>query len=201
MNFDYDFYNLVLSEISARISADQIIIEKYLKNNEKSESARTSRAIKRNRINVMLLSEFIFVARYFTDGTIGTTNIIEVIRLAEESFLEAKINIDKNRVKPLINVIGDKKIISSLFKILVGITLLEDEKLKRLKLSIRRRGDYATIKILGGSSLNQDLFLKDTASLVSTLFNYFGSTIRFTTQDKKRLVFLRMHLSNQMPLL
>ena len=202
MNFDYDFYNLVLSEITARIATDQIVIEHEIK---KSGDVKTRRRlesiIRRNRVNIMLLSEFVFVGRQFADSPMGTNNLMDAIKIAELAFADAKVELDKNRTKPLIDIIADKKIISSLLKIVMALVVLEDNNLKKLSLSIRRRGDYVTLKVTGGKVVNHDLFLKDSAALATNLFNCYGARLRFLKQKDMRLVFLRMHLSNQMPLL
>ncbi len=202
MNFDYDFYNLVLSEIVARIASDQLIIENELEklvSGEKSQKLQD--IIKRNRVNVLLLDDFVYIGRHFEDSPIGTNNLMDAIKIAETAFGGAKIKLHKNRTKPLINVIGDKKIISSLIKIVLAIVLLEDIKIKKINLSIRRRGDFVTLKIEGGNIINHDLFLKDSATLASNLINYYGAHIRFASIKQKRVVFVRLHLSNQMPLL
>jgi hypothetical protein len=200
MNFDYDFYNLVLSEVSTRIASDQIIIESKIDSNEVSASPDLKKIIRRNRINILLLSEFIYIGRNFQDSSMGTTNIIEAIKISESTYNESNVKILINRAKPLIDVMGDKKIVSSLIKIILALVILEDSNLKKINISIRRRGDYATLKIDGGKVVNHDLFLKDSASLASILFNSFGAKLRISKQNEKRLVFLRMHLSNQMPL-
>jgi hypothetical protein len=200
MNFDYDFYNLVLSEVSTRIASDQIIIESKIDSNEVSASPDLKKIIQRNRINILLLSEFIYIGRNFQDSSMGTTNIIEAIKISESTYNESNVKILINRAKPLIDVMGDKKIVSSLIKIILALVILEDSNLKKINISIRRRGDYATLKIDGGKVVNHDLFLKDSASLASILFNSFGAKLRISKQNEKRLVFLRMHLSNQMPL-
>jgi len=200
MNFDYDFYNLVLSEVSTRIASDQIIIESKIDSNEVSASPDLKKIIRRNRINILLLSEFIYIGRNFQDSSMGTTNIIEAIKISESTYSESNVKILINRAKPLIDVMGDKKIVSSLIKIILALVILEDSNLKKINISIRRRGDYATLKIDGGKVVNHDLFLKDSASLASILFNSFGAKLRISKQNEKRLVFLRMHLSNQMPL-
>jgi len=200
MNFDYDFYNLVLSEVSTRIASDQIIIESKIDSNEVSASPDLKKIIRRNRINILLLSEFIYIGRNFQDSSMGTTNIIEAIKISESTYSESNVKILINRAKPLIDVMGDKKIVSSLIKIIIALVILEDSNLKKINISIRRRGDYATLKIDGGKVVNHDLFLKDSASLASILFNSFGAKLRISKQNEKRLVFLRMHLSNQMPL-
>ena len=200
MNFDYDFYNLVLSEVSTRIASDQIIIESKIDSNEVSASPDLKKIIRRNRINILLLSEFIYIGRNFQDSSMGTTNIVEAIKISESTYSESNVKILINRAKPLIDVMGDKKIVSSLIKIILALVILEDSNLKKINISIRRRGDYATLKIDGGKVVNHDLFLKDSASLASILFNSFGAKLRISKQNEKRLVFLRMHLSNQMPL-
>jgi hypothetical protein len=200
MNFDYDFYNLVLSEVSTRIASDQIIIESKIDSNEVSASPDLKKIIRRNRINILLLSEFIYIGRNFQDSSMGTTNIIEAIKISESTYNESNVKILINRAKPLIDVMGDKKIVSSLIKIILALVILEDSNLKKINISIRRRGDYATLKIDGGKVVNHDLFLKDSASLASILFNSFGAKLRISKQNEKRLVFLRMHLSNQIPL-
>ena len=200
MNFDYDFYNLVLSEVSTRIASDQIIIESKIDSNEVSASPDLKKIIRRNRINILLLSEFIYIGRNFQDSSVGTTNIVEAIKISESTYSESNVKIFINRAKPLIDVIGDKKIVSSLIKIILALVILEDSNLKKINISIRRRGDYATLKIDGGKVINHDLFLKDSANLASILFNSFGAKLRISKQKEKRLVFLRMHLSNQMPL-
>jgi hypothetical protein len=200
MNFDYDFYNLVLSEVSTRIASDQIIIESKIDSDEVSASPDLKKIIRRNRINILLLSEFIYIGRNFQDSSMGTTNIIEAIKISESTYNESNVKILINRAKPLIDVMGDKKIVSSLIKIILALVILEDSNLKKINISIRRRGDYATLKIDGGKVVNHDLFLKDSASLASILFNSFGAKLRISKQNEKRLVFLRMHLSNQMPL-
>ena len=202
MNFDYDFYNLVLSEITARIATDQIVIEHEIDSVSAGETKkRLESTIRRNRVNIMLLSEFVFVGRQLADSPIGTNNLMDAIKIAELAFADAKVRVEKNRTKPLIDIIGDKKIISSLLKIVLALVVLEDNNLKKLSLSIRRRGDYVTLKVTGGKVVNHDLFLKDSASLAANLFNYYGARLRFLKQKEVRLVFLRMHLSNQMPLL
>ena len=200
MNFDYDFYNLVLSEVSTRIASDQIIIESKIDSNEVSASPDLKKIIRRNRINILLLSEFIYIGRNFQDSSMGTTNIIEAIKISESTYNDSNVKILINRAKPLIDVMGDKKIVSSLIKIILALVILEDSNLKKINISIRRRGDYATLKIDGGKVVNHDLFLKDSASLASILFNSFGAKLRISKQNEKRLVFLRMHLSNQIPL-
>jgi hypothetical protein len=200
MNFDYDFYNLVLSEVSTRIASDQIIIESKIDSDEVSASPDLKKIIRRNRINILLLSEFIYIGRNFQDSSMGTTNIIEAIKISESTYNESNVKILINRAKPLIDVMGDKKIVSSLIKIILALVILEDSNLKKINISIRRRGDYATLKIDGGKVVNHDLFLKDSASLASILFNSFGAKLRISKQNEKRLVCLRMHLSNQMPL-
>ena len=48
---------------------------------------------------------------------------------------------------------------------------------------------------------NHDLFLKDSATLASNLFVNYGAGLRFAKIKNKRVVFLRLQLSNQMPLL
>jgi len=200
MNFDYDFYNLVLSEVSTRIASDQIIIESKVDSNEVGASPDLKKIIRRNRINILLLSEFIYIGRNFQDSSMGTTNIIEAIKISESTYKESNVKILINRAKPLIDVMGDKKIVSSLIKIILALVILEDSNLKKINISIRRRGDYVTLKIDGGKVVNHDLFLKDSANLASILFNSFGAKLRISKQNEKRLIFLRMHLSNQMPL-
>jgi hypothetical protein len=200
MNFDYDFYNLVLSEVSTRIASDQIIIESKIDSNEVGASPDLKKIIRRNRINILLLSEFIYIGRNFQDSSMGTTNIIEAIKISESTYSESNVKILINRAKPLIDVMGDKKIVSSLIKIILALVILEDSNLKKINISIRRRGDYVTLRIDGGKVVNHDLFLKDSANLASILFNSFGAKLRISKQNEKRLVFLRMHLSNQMPL-
>jgi hypothetical protein len=200
MNFDYDFYNLVLSEVSTRIASDQIIIESKVDSNEVGASPDLKKIIRRNRINILLLSEFIYIGRNFQDSSMGTTNIIEAIKISESTYNESNVKILINRAKPLIDVMGDKKIVSSLIKIILALVILEDSNLKKINISIRRRGDYVTLKIDGGKVVNHDLFLKDSANLASILFNSFGAKLRISKQNEKRLIFLRMHLSNQMPL-
>ncbi len=202
MNFDYDFYNLVLSEITARIATDQIVIENEIRKLDDGKSKRHLESIiRRNRVNIILLSEIVFVGRQFADSPVGTNNLMDAIKMAELAFADTKLRLDKNRTKPLIDIIGDKKIISSLLKIVFALLVLEDNNLKKLSLSIRRRGDYVTLKITGGKVLNHDLFLKDSAALTTNLFNFYGARLRFLKKKDMRLVFLRMHLSNQMPLL
>lgn len=88
MNFDYDFYNLVLSEVSTRIASDQIIIESKIDSNEVSASPDLKKIIRRNRINILLLSEFIYIGRNFQDSSMGTTNIIETIKISESTYSE-----------------------------------------------------------------------------------------------------------------
>jgi hypothetical protein len=200
MNFDYDFDNLVLSEVSTRIASDQIIIESKIDSNEVGASPDLKKIIRRNRINILLLSEFIYIGRNFQDSSMGTTNIIEAIKISESTYSESNVKILINRAKPLIDVMGDKKIVSSLIKIILALVILEDSNLKKINISIRRRGDYVTLRIDGGKVVNHDLFLKDSANLASILFNSFGAKLRISKQNEKRLVFLRMHLSNQMPL-
>jgi hypothetical protein len=186
--------------VSTRIASDQIIIESKIDSNEVSASPDLKKIIRRNRINILLLSEFIYIGRNFQDSSMGTTNIIEAIKISESTYSESNVKILINRAKPLIDVMGDKKIVSSLIKIIIALVILEDSNLKKINISIRRRGDYATLKIDGGKVVNHDLFLKDSASLASILFNSFGAKLRISKQNEKRLVFLRMHLSNQMPL-
>jgi hypothetical protein len=202
MNFDYDFYNLVLSEITARIASDQIVIEKEANNLLASKNSKKfNQIIARNRVNILLLSEFVFIGRQFADSPVGTNNLLDAIKIAEIAFAGSKVTLVKNRTKPLIDVIGDKKIVSSLIKIAIALIVLEDTKIKKLPVSIRRRGDFATVKISGGEIINHDLFLKDSALLAMNLFSYYGAKLKFTNIKDKRVAFLRLHLSNQMPLL
>ncbi|MEI6169604.1 MAG: hypothetical protein WCP56_01245 [Candidatus Saccharibacteria bacterium] len=202
MNFDYNFYNLVLSEVVARIASDQIIIEKEASDLiVSSDNKKFKNIIRRNRVNILLMSELIFVGRQFSDSPIGTVNLLDAVKLAELAFMDSTLILDKKRTRPFIAVIGDKKIITCLLKIILAIVVLEDTKINKLPISIRRRGDFVTFKVTGGKIANHDLFLKDSATLASNLFVNYGAGLRFAKIKNKRVVFLRLQLSNQMPLL
>lgn len=203
MLFDYDYFNFILSELVGRIASDQLIIEAALGPNDiKVTPPRLIKIlVKRNKLNIDLASQLLFISRQIGDFSIRTANLVEAISLAEASFEGFAVRIRTDRVKPLVDVMGEVRAISSIIRIILDIIILEDLQAKDLSISLRRRGDYVTVKIAGSKALNANQFLKDVVDFVDKLIKTYGGSIRFVNYQGQRVVFIRMQLSNQIPLL
>ncbi len=203
MLFDYDYFNFILSELVGRIASDQLIIEAALGPNDiKVIPPRLIKIlVKRNKLNIDLASQLLFISRQIGDFSIRTANLVEAISLAEASFEGFAVRIRTDRVKPLVDVMGEVRAISSIIRIILDIIILEDLQAKDLSISLRRRGDYVTVKIAGSKALNANQFLKDVVDFVDKLIKTYGGSIRFVNYQGQRVVFIRMQLSNQIPLL
>ncbi len=203
MLFDYDYFNFILSELVGRIASDQLIIEGALGPNDiKVTTPRLIKTlVKRNKLNIDLASQLLFVSRQIGDFSIRTASLVEAISLAESSFGAAAVRIRTDRVKPLVDVMGEVRALSSIIRIILDIIILEDLQAKDLSIGLRRRGDYVTVKIAGSKALNANQFLKDVVDFVDKLIRTYGGSIRFVNYKGQRVVFVRMQLSNQIPLL
>lgn len=198
MNFDFDLYNLVLSEISARIASDQLIIEDVINNsNTNLSKVKTSQLISRNKCHIFMLSELIFIGRHKPELGLKNTSLIDSIQKASKIFDSRLIEIETAREKPLVDVIGEKSVLVGVIKILLSMLILESPTIKKLKISFRRRGDFVTVKLIGGKSIDTKLFYRDFERLLNNILGDYSSTVRFTIKSSTRQVFLRMHLSNQ----
>ncbi len=203
MLFDYDYFNFILSELVGRIASDQLIIEAALGPNDiKVTPPRLIKIlVKRNKLNIDLASQLLFISRQIGDFSIRTANLVEAISLAEASFEGVAVRIRTDRVKPLVDVMGEVRAISSIIRIILDIIILEDLQAKDLSISLRRRGDYVTVRIGGSKALSVNQFLKDVVDFVDKLIKTYGGSIRFVNYQGQRVVFVRMQLSNQIPLL
>jgi hypothetical protein len=201
MNINFEIYNLVLSEISTHISSDQIIIEDCLKAKESRLSrSKLNSLINRNKYNILLMSQLVFICRYIADAGLKNTSLINSVQSAGKIFDNQLIEVESSREKPLIDVIGDKTILISIIKILLSLIMLEDIKTKKVKLSFRRRGDYVTLKMIGGSISQTEIFYKDIENLLNSILVNYSASVKFIIKSGFRVVFLRLHLSNQMSL-
>jgi len=203
MLFDYDYFNFILSELVGRIASDQLIIEAALgPSKTKATAPRLLKIlVNRNKLNIDLASQLLFISRQIGDFSIRTANLVEAISLAEASFEGFAVRIRTDRVKPLVDVMGEVRAISSIIRIILDIIILEDLQAKDLSIGLRRRGDYVTVKIAGSKALNANQFLKDVVDFVDKLIKTYGGSIRFVNYQGQRVVFVRMQLSNQIPLL
>ncbi|MEI6741488.1 MAG: hypothetical protein WCK71_00020 [bacterium] len=203
MLFDYDYFNFILSELVGRIASDQLIIEDALgQSKAKTKAPRLLKIlVKRNKINIDLLSQLLFISRQIGDFSARTANLVEAIALAESSFQGVTVRIRTDRVKPLVDVMGEVRAISSIIRIILDIIILEDLHSKDLSIGLRRRGDYVTVRIAGSKALSTNQFLKDVVDFVDKLIKTYGGSVRFVNYQGQRVVFIRMQLSNQIPLL
>jgi hypothetical protein len=203
MLFDYDYFNFILSELVGRIASDQLIIEDALGPSDiKATTPRLIKTlVKRNKLNIDLASQLLFISRQIGDFSIRTANLVEAITLAESSFQGVTVRISTDRVKPLVDVMGEVRAISSIIRIILDVIILEDLRAKDLSIGLRRRGDYVTVRVGGSQALSANQFLKDVVDFVDKLIKTYGGSIRFVNYQGQRVVFIRMQLSNQIPLL
>lgn len=201
MHFDSSIYSLVLTELASRISSDQIIIEELLRGSKnKISSRKINSLVSRNRYNILILSELIFIGRHIPDTGLKNTSLLDCVQKASAIFNNQIVDIENSREKPLIDVIGDKYVLIAVLKILLSLLILEDNSLKKMRISFRRRGDFVTIKVIGGVHNSPNLFYKDLENLINSILKNYSASARFTVQSKLRIAFIRLYLSNQISL-
>ncbi len=203
MLFDYNYFNFVLAELVGRIASDQLIIEDTLKPRPacKLSSKLIKSLSKRNKFNVDLLSQLVFIGREIDDFDIKTANLLEAIILAKSALQAVDIKLNTSRVKPLVDVIGEARVLSAIIRMTLDIIILDDLSISELEMSLRRRGDFVTLRIAAPKIATTASFTKDILEFIDKLIKNYGGSIKFVNSASQRLVFIRMRLSNQIPLL
>ncbi len=202
MGIDFDYFSLVIASVVRRIASDQLIIEQGFvpsKPSAKWPTPSFNLVLQRNRFNIELLSQLVFIGQNYSDMRGGVTSLIEAIESAAAGHNSSGLAIALDRRKPLIDVIAEQHIIASIIRIILILIKLEDQKIKKVALTIRRRSGYVSIRFVGGKVGNTNFFSGDVVEFINMILAGYGGRLEWRVKASGRVVFVRLHLSNQIP--
>ncbi len=202
MGIDFDYFSLVIASVVRRIASDQLIIEQGFissKPSAKWPKPSLKLVLQRNRFNIDLLSQLVYIGQNYSDLRGRVTSLIEAIESAVAGYDSSQLAIVLDRRKPLIDVIAEEHIITSVIRITLILIKLEDQKIKKVALTIRRRSGYVSIRFEGGRVGNTNFFTGDVVEFINMILAGYGGRIEWRAKALGRVVFVRLHLSNQIP--
>lgn len=196
MDNGYENLEHLLVEVVRSIASDQIILEHELSSKQlKPESA----IIIRNKFNTMILAQLVYLIQNQSDSSVGAVSLLNCINKAALTFENSTLKLSIKRHKPLIDILADRKILISLLVIILALIKLENISIKKVEIDIRRRGPYVSIKFTSGLPKSSPAYLKPALNYIDYIMNKFSGKIDWRISAKKRVVFLRLSLSNQIP--
>jgi len=197
MQLDFDYFSKVLAGTIRAITDDQLVLRHAL---ELGDIKKLRLPILRSRYNTHLISQIIYIGQSLASCNAQAVGLMEGFEQALKSIDQNDIKVVIARDKPLVDVLADSSILVAILIILFCLIKLENINNKTIHVSLRRRDGYISIKF-EGARVTKDLVYEDElVGFINMILRFFGGNIKWGRQSSKRVIFLRLHLSSQMPL-
>lgn len=197
MNLDSEYLSLVLSGVVQSVTSDQILIEHAL--SDPSGKASPSLVL-RNKYNTDLLNRIVFIGINIAAASSQAVSLLDCFEQTLKQFDSRQIAVRIERDKPLLDVLSDPKILVSIIGMVICLLKLENTSLKKIGVGLRRRGGYVSIRFTAGKVRTQLNYQKDLIDFINHILSYNGSRLSWSQKSLSRTAYLRLRLSNQMPL-
>lgn len=197
MTYGFESLEQVLAGVVGCIAADQIILEHGLSIGKPNSATAI---LLRNKFNLTLLSQLLFLAQNQPEISVKAVSLISCINKASNEFDSSSLELNIERDKPLIDVLADKKCLTACLVIILCLIKLENLTTRKIKVGIRRRGGYVSVKFEAGVSKSNPSYLGPVLAYTDHVLSAYSGNLDWRLVYKKRVVFLRLGLAKQMPL-
>jgi hypothetical protein len=190
-------YDWILSLLAQKIAADVMIQEGAI--STLSDSKVLIKGLHRCQLHARLLHLVLQTIKVdFSESR--STNLVKILQDTRSASIDL-VKVEIERSKPMLNVLANTDRLKVCLRIITILLLLEDSGVHRILVSLRCRNGYVSVRFKGGKVKNLQLLDQELIGLVSSVLRYDGASLDWKIKDNKRLVYLRLNLSNQLNLI